>query len=146
MERRNWLCYSQKCRQSILLPMQAVFTKRSTQRMMAHESSKAHRDATKTLWRRAKSSDRVNSLLIDLCLGERVYAKPVLQRVVATIKFLTERGLAFRGDDQVIGSPSNGNFLGTLELLSHLSLFSCSLGKVWQQGEGVSFLPVLHYM
>ena len=89
-----------------------------------------------TLCHRAKASGCVNSLFIDQCQAERVYAKAVLQRVVATINFLAERGLAFRSNDQVIGSSSNDNILGTLELLSH-----CSLGKVRQQGEGsVSYL------
>ena len=64
-----------------------------------------------------------NSLLIEQCQAERIYAKAVLERVVATIKFLAERSLAFRGKDQVIGSPSNGNFLGTLELLSKFDPF-----------------------
>ena len=40
------------------------------------------------------------------------------KRVVVTIKFLAERDPAFRGNDQVIGSLSNGNFLGSLELFS----------------------------
>ncbi len=60
-----------KYRKSILLPMQAVFSrssfcdwKNATQRMVAHDSSKAHRDATMILCRRAKVSGRVNSLLI----------------------------------------------------------------------------------
>ena len=71
-----------------------------------------------TLCRRAKASGQVNSLLIEQCQAERVDAKAVLERIVATIKFLEERGLAFRGNDQVIGSPSSDNFLDTFELLS----------------------------
>ena len=86
-----------------------------------------------TLCQRAKASGRVNSLLIEQCQAERIYAKAVLERVVAIIKFLAERSLAFRGNDQVIGSPSNGNFLGTLELLSQFDPFlAAHLGKVWQ--------------
>ena len=53
----------------------------------------------------------------------RIFSKPVLERVVATIKILAERSLTFRGNDQVIRSPSNGNFLGTLELLSQFDTF-----------------------
>ena len=71
-----------------------------------------------TLCRRAKASGRANSPLIEQYQAEQIYAKAVLERVVATIKFLAERSLAFRGNDQVIGSSSNGNFLGILELLS----------------------------
>ncbi len=87
--------------------------------MVAHEkSSKAHRDATMILCRRAKASGRANSPLIEQYQAERIYAKAVLERVVSTIKFLAERSLPFRGNDQVIGSSSNGNFVGILESLS----------------------------
>ena len=105
--------------------------------MVAHESSRAHRDATTTLCRRAKVSGRVNSLLIEQGQTERIYAKAVLERVVATIKFLAERSLAFRGNDQVIGSPSNGNFLGILELLSQFDTFlAARLEKYDNKGKG----------
>ena len=103
----------------MLSPEVASLTGKMPQRMVAHEkSSKAHSDATMTLCQRAKASGRVNSPLIEQCQAERIYAKAVLERVVSTIKFLAERSLAFRGSDQVIGSPSNGNFLGILKLLS----------------------------
>ena len=49
--------------------------KNAIQRMMAHESSSAHSDATMTLCRRAKASGLVNSLLIDQCQAEHIYAK-----------------------------------------------------------------------
>ncbi|XP_065658170.1 zinc finger MYM-type protein 5-like [Hydra vulgaris] len=39
-------------------------------------------------------------------------------RIVAVIRFLAGRGLAFRGHNEVIGSPINGNYLGMLELLT----------------------------
>ena len=38
-------------------------------------------------------------------------------------KFCAERGLAFRGDNEIIGSPHNGNFLGILELISEYDPF-----------------------
>ena len=145
-EEEKLLCYSPStgkafCFQcQLFLPEDSAFSrsgfcdwKNATQQMVAHESSKAHRDAIMTLYRRAKAFGRVNSLLIEQYQAERIYAKAVLERVVTTIKFLAERSLAFRGHDQVIGPPSNGNFLGTLELLSQFDpFFSCSLGKVWQ--------------
>ena len=49
--------------------------KNAKQRIVAHESS--------TLCRRAKAAGRVNRL-IDQCQAERIYAKAVLERVVAT--------------------------------------------------------------
>jgi len=36
---------------------------------------------------------------------------------------LSERGLAFRGSDETIGSPHNGNYLGIIELISKFDPF-----------------------
>ena len=101
-KKRNWLCYSLStgkafCFQCKLFsPEDSAFSrsgfcdwKNATQRMVAHESSKAHRDATMTLCRRAKASGHVNSLLIEQCQAKRIYAKAVLERVAATIKILS---------------------------------------------------------
>ena len=51
------------------------------------------------------------------------YWHQVLERIVAVIKFLSARGLPFRGYDDIIGSVHNGNYLGTLELLSQFDPF-----------------------
>ena len=45
----------------------------------------------------------------------------------------------------MIGSPSNDNFLGTLELLLILFL-AAHLEKYGNKGKGFNFLPVFHYM
>ena len=55
--------------------------------------------------------------------AENSYWRSVLQRVVEVIRFLSERGLALRGDDELFGSPHNGNFLGVLEFLAKFDLF-----------------------
>ena len=47
----------------------------------------------------------------------------MLKRVVSVLKFLSERGLAIFGDNQTIGSPHIGNFLGTIELLAQYDNF-----------------------
>ena len=41
-----------------------------------------------------------------------------MKRVVGIIKFIAERGLVFRGDHELVGSPRNGNFLRILELIA----------------------------
>ncbi|XP_065650982.1 zinc finger MYM-type protein 1-like [Hydra vulgaris] len=46
------------------------------------------------------------------------YWSAILNRIVAVIRFLAGRGLAFRGHNEVIGSSNNGNYLGMLELLT----------------------------
>ncbi|XP_013783749.1 zinc finger MYM-type protein 1-like [Limulus polyphemus] len=43
--------------------------------------------------------------------------------MVSVIRFLTSRGLAFHGENQIIGSSKNENFLGILELLSEFDPF-----------------------
>ncbi|KAG1665146.1 HD domain-containing protein 2 [Nymphon striatum] len=47
----------------------------------------------------------------------------ILRRVMAMICLLAERGLAFRGDGEIFGSPNNGNFLGLLELIAKFDTF-----------------------
>ncbi|XP_068205280.1 uncharacterized protein [Palaemon carinicauda] len=42
------------------------------------------------------------------------YWRSVLKRLVSVLLFLCERGLAIRGDDQIIGSVHNGNYLDVL--------------------------------
>ncbi|XP_065662914.1 zinc finger MYM-type protein 1-like [Hydra vulgaris] len=46
------------------------------------------------------------------------YWSAILNRIVAVIRFLPGRGLAFRCHNEVIGSSNNGNYLGMLELLT----------------------------
>ena len=47
----------------------------------------------------------------------------MLERVTETIRFMSECGLSFRGSDDVIGSPANGNYLGILELIAKFDPF-----------------------
>lgn len=51
------------------------------------------------------------------------YWSQVLQRVVAVVTFLAERGLPLRGHSQVFGQPDNGNYLGILDLISQFDPF-----------------------
>lgn len=46
------------------------------------------------------------------------YWHEVLQKIVSVVKFLASRGLAFRGSDEILGSNTNGNYLGILELIA----------------------------
>ena len=54
--------------------------------------------------------------------GNLPFGKNVLEKCFGAINrhciFLVERNLAFRGSDEVLGSPHNGNFLGLFELLA----------------------------
>lgn len=60
-----------------------------------------------------------------------------MRRVVAVIKFLSERGLPFRGNDELLRSAHNGNYLGILELLAQFDPFlKDHLQKFGQKGRG----------
>ena len=61
----------------------------------------------------------VDQYLLHSIRSKAAYWKQILHRVLDVILFLGERGLAFRGDNQLIGDSRNGNFLGILELISH---------------------------
>ncbi|MGI9555911.1 MAG: DUF4371 domain-containing protein [Cyanophyceae cyanobacterium] len=55
---------------------------------------------------------------MQLVAHERNFWRSVLYRVIDIVIFLAERNLAFRGTIENIGERSNGNFLGTVELLA----------------------------
>ena len=49
-------------------------------------------------------------------IEEQKYWSALLERMIEVVKFLAERGLAFRGSDEKIGFHNNGNYLGLLQL------------------------------
>ena len=51
------------------------------------------------------------------------YWRSVLKRLISVIKFSCERGLALRGENEIMGSAANGNNLGVLELLAQYDDF-----------------------
>ena len=73
----------------------------------------------------------------------------VFERVVEVVKFLSERGLAFRGDNELFGSERNGNFLGLMELIAKFDSFlSSHIEKhktLQSQGGSVSYLSSTVY-
>lgn len=53
------------------------------------------------------------------------------------IKFLSSRGLAFRGDTELLCSTRNGYYMGILELIAEYDPFiSSHLAKYGNQGRG----------
>lgn len=56
--------------------------------------------------------------------AEGKYWKEVSRRIVAVIKFLSERGLAFMmNNNEHLCSSSNGSYLGLLELIAQFDPF-----------------------
>ena len=69
---------------------------------------------------------------------EKVYWRAVLKRVVAVVKFLCEKDLPFRGENEVFGSPQNGNLLALLELLAQFDDFPADhIRRFGNSGRGV---------
>uniref|UniRef100_A0A8C6MBU8 TTF-type domain-containing protein n=1 Tax=Nothobranchius furzeri TaxID=105023 RepID=A0A8C6MBU8_NOTFU len=90
-----------------------------------HENSMDHRTAV------------LNSTIVQQQESERAYWLNILKRTVATIQFLSSRGLPVRGDNELIGSTHNGNFLGCLELISRFDpLLSEHLARYGNKGGG----------
>ena len=79
----------------------------------------------------------INSKLIHQFQVEQSYWQQVLERIVAVVKFLAARGLAFRGQNENIGSRLNGNYLGVLEILSKFDPFLAEhIEKYGNRGKG----------
>lgn len=47
-----------------------------------------------------------------------LYWRSIIHRLIKTIIFLSGRGLAFHGDNEILGSKNMGNYLGCLELIA----------------------------
>ncbi|XP_004212877.3 zinc finger MYM-type protein 1-like [Hydra vulgaris] len=136
---RSWLCYS-PATSRIYCFVCKLFSaddnsflrngfcdwKNAASRIQSHENSIAHRNATSTFSQRVQVRGCVDSAIVEQYRQECAYAKSVLERVVSVIKFLAERGLAFRGHTEILGSSSNGNFLGILELIAQFDPFLSS--------------------
>ena len=75
------------------------------------------------LLQRSDAGCCVDAELVRQANAKRNYWRAVLEQITETICYLSEHGLPFRGSDEVIGSPKNGNYLGTLELIAMFDPF-----------------------
>ena len=88
-----------------------------------HENTPGHRVCVKSWLLRSEATGCVDAKLQENLKEERRYFQAVLRRVIEIIKFLAQRGLAFRGDDEVFGSSNNRNYMGILELIAKFDPF-----------------------
>ena len=78
----------------------------------------------------------IDSSLIH-AFKKKEYWQKILTRIIEVIKFLSKKALAFRGDNETIGSVHNGNYLGILELLAKFDdLLKDHLENYAQKGKG----------
>ena len=111
--------------------------KNASQRMQMHENSAMHRACMQALISRRRAACRLDCCLQIQFDQEKEYWIKLLQRVVSVVKFLSSRGLAFRGENEIPGSQHNGNYLGVLELIAQYDPFPSShLAKYGNQGRG----------
>lgn len=94
--------------------------KKLYERLPSHENNDDHMQCY-VKWRglqmRVRNDSSIDKLVIDQIRNETKKWKEILTRILDTILFLGERGLALRGDSHLIGECNNGNFLGILELI-----------------------------
>lgn len=91
--------------------------------ILSHENSIEHRNAVSSWLTCQNNKFRVDKSLLNHMRTETNYWIDVLKRVVAVVKFLCERSLSFRGDNEAFGVSNNGNYLGILELISQFDPF-----------------------
>ncbi|XP_065652842.1 zinc finger MYM-type protein 1-like [Hydra vulgaris] len=92
--------------------------KKAKQTIFGHENSKEHIQCMIKWIEFIKQNTHVDEYMVTQIKREFNYWSAILNRIVAVIRFLARRGLAFRGHNEVIGSSNNGNYLGMLELLT----------------------------
>ncbi|KAL4092349.1 hypothetical protein QTP88_026870 [Uroleucon formosanum] len=97
--------------------------KKSHEKVKEHENSAIHRKSMLTWLDRVNTKNRIDKTMAEQMSSEKKYWVEVLRRVVSVVKFLAVHGLAFEGNDWRLGSSSNGNFLGILEVISEFDPF-----------------------
>ena len=101
-----------------------------------HENSTIHKSSMLTYLSRRQGLGLTHKLEEQI-KRKRDYWQHVLQRVVAVIQTLAERGLPFRESNETFGSLENGNFLGLLELVAQFDPFLAGhISKYGNAGKG----------
>lgn len=146
---RKWLVYSPSTGNVFCIPCK-LFGKEDSAfrngfsdwkncliRIIAHENSVNHKNNVNGWSTMSRNSGRIDCEIVKQQEMEKKYWCNVLKRVIETIKFLAERGLAFRGNDETLGSPTNGNFLGILETIAKFDPFlSTHIERYGGKGSG----------
>lgn len=110
-----------------------------------HEKSTSHYAAARIYAQRLSHDHHLSSVasvLSKQIQDEIKYWREILKRLLSVIRFLSSRGLPFRGSNQKIGNSSNGNYLGLLELIAQYDIvLQAHIEKFANKGKGhVSYL------
>lgn len=111
-------------------------------RFSEHEGPKCHTNATMPYLKWcANDAGCIDQALKQQFDSQLAYWRKVLRRVVVVVRHLSERGLAFRGCTEIIGKDDNGNFLGTLKVISEFDPFlKAHMKKFGSAGKGSPYL------
>ena len=137
---RNWLCYSKSKKKlfcfscTLLRPLGCTENnvwveggyndwKNAMANLQKHEKSAEHTKAFLDLALRKKRGQSVNAQLLKQIENEKNYWRSLLKCEIEIIKYCAERNLPMRGDNNIIGSPHNGHYLGLNELLAKFNPF-----------------------
>ena len=88
-----------------------------------HAKSEQHTAAVSAFLACKNVKGRTDANLEMQYIAARNYWESILREVVEATIILSERGLPFRGSDEIIGSKSNGNYLGLLETIPKFDPF-----------------------
>lgn len=92
-----------------------------SERLSAHERSSNHRLAMNT-WLETEKNYKLNNTIDNkyesFVENETVRWKNIFQRIIETILYLAEGNMAFRGINDKLYEPHNGNFLRLIELIA----------------------------
>ncbi|KAJ0808162.1 putative transcription factor and/or regulators TTF-type(Zn) family [Helianthus annuus] len=94
--------------------------KHASQGLKEHEVSFEHLKNMNQLFemrQRLECNKTIDKVAYEQFKKERDYWKEVIFRIIALVKFLAKHGLAFRGSNEKLYQPGNGNFLGLIEML-----------------------------
>lgn len=134
--KREWLVYS-KSSDSVYCLFCALFNrtanafsavgrgysnwKNITRDVANHENTLKHHTAFKT-WldygKRLETNQTIDAQTQKLLTKETDHWKEVMKRLVASVQFLAQQSLAFRGHTSTLYDKNNGNFLKLMEMLA----------------------------
>lgn len=111
--------------------------KNASEHMQMHENSVMHWACMQALISRWHTACHLDCYLQIQFDKEKEYWMKLLDWVVLVVKFLSSCGLAFWGENEILGSQYNGNYMGVVELISQYDPFlSSHVAEYGYQGQG----------